>query len=253
MNKKKIITVAVCIVLWVAIWQIASVIINNEIFLPGPVKVSESFFSLAKTSDFYAGISFSAGHIALGFIIGVSLGIILAIISSLSAYAETFISIPVKILRTVPVASFVILALLWVNAENLSVLISAFMVCPVIYTNVLTGLKNTEIKMLQMAQIFRFTRSKKIWYVYLPAVYPQLHSAMITCAGLAWKSGIAAEIIGLIRHSIGNRLYQSKIYLQTDELFAWTITIIIISLIFEQLLKLLLKLIAKSFGGVTND
>jgi len=66
---------------------------------------------------------------------------------------------------------------------------------------------------------------------------------------LAWKAGVAAELIGYPAGSMGEQLYYSKFFLETDTLFAWTVVIIILSVSFEKLFLLLLKLI---FKGVEN-
>ncbi len=168
-------------------------------------------------------------------------GIILALISYLNAGIETVLALPIRIIKAVPVASFIILALLWLSSTYLSILISFLMVLPIVYTNVLTGLKNADLQLLEMAHCYNMSLHNKILYLYVPAALPYLTSALNTGAGLAWKSGIAAEVIGITKNSIGNHLYQSKIYLETTELFAWTIAVIIISILFEKVISLIIK------------
>ena len=253
MKAKKIITTIVCIAIWLGIWYAVSLAVDKEIFLPSPAAVCKSFAELAVTKDFYMSILISFKGVMLGFLIGVAGGILLSVLSFCCDYFEAFISIPIRIIRAVPVASFVILALLWLKSSALSVLISAMMVLPIIYSNILSALKQTDRKMLEFAKVYRLSALKKIRYIYIPSVINPLIAATSVAVGFAWKSGIAAEIIGLIRGSIGNELYKSKLYLETPNLFAWTICIIIVSVLCEKILTALLRGATKTLGGAVNE
>lgn len=253
MKVKKIITTIICIALWLGIWYAVSFAVDMEIFLPSPSSVCRALIGLVSTKDFYLSILLSLKGIMLGFLIGAGCGILLAVMSFCCSYFETFINIPVRIIRAVPVASFVILALLWLRSSALSVLISAMMVLPIIYSNVLSALKQTDHKMLEFAKVYRLSVLKKIRYIYIPSVIRPLIAAASVATGFAWKSGIAAEIIGLIRGSIGNELYKAKLYLETSKLFAWTICIIVVSVLCEKIITALLKTAGRALGGTTNE
>ncbi|CDC36553.1 aBC transporter permease protein cysTW family [Butyrivibrio sp. CAG:318] len=253
MKAKKIITTIVCISIWLIIWYAVSLAVGKDIFFPAPDAVIRALVSMASTSGFYADILYSMRGIMAGFIIGMLSGIMLAIPSFCCYYLEAFINIPVKVIRAVPVASFVILALLWLKSSALSTLISASMVMPIIYSQMLSALKNTDRKMLEFAKVYRLSLMKCIRYIFIPSVMPSLVSAASVAVGFAWKSGIAAEIIGLIRGSIGNELYKAKLYLETPKLFAWTITIIIVSVACEKLITLLLHIVSNSLGGSSHE
>ena len=114
------------------------------------------------------------------------------------------------------------------------------MVVPIIYTNVLKGLENMDKELLEMAAIFKVSNIKKVLYIYIPSVMPFFVSGISIGIGFCWKSGIAAEVIGLPSNSIGENLYNAKIFLDTTSLFAWTTAMIIISIIYE---KIIIKLI----------
>lgn len=242
----------ISIIIWILIWFIAAFFIDNEILLPSPAAVTRTLFELMSRKDFYVSILFSLRGIAVGFLTGLFSGILLAVLSYINSFVSSFISIFIKCIKSIPVASFVILVLFWISGKELSILISAMIVLPVIYTNVLSGLAGTDIKMLEFAKIFRMSFFKKIRYIYIPSIMPALISACSVTIGYAWKSGVAAEIIGLINNSIGNELYKTKLYLETPQLFAWTITIIFISFICEKAVILVLTLINHKIGGFTN-
>lgn len=231
----------VSILLWIAIWTIAAKIIDRELFLPGPLLVLSALYRLSASRIFWLSVLNSMKNILAGFFLAILSGLILSVVSYRLRFVRDFISLPLRIIRTVPVASFIILALLWVSSNRLSMLISFLMVIPIVYENILEGLLNIDPSLLEVLYIARTPALKKIKLVYIPCLLPHLSSSLSTGIGLAWKSGIAAEVIGISRNSIGNHLNQAKIYLQTPELFAWTITVIIISLIFEGAVKAVLK------------
>lgn len=224
------------LLLWLGVWQLAAAVVDNKIFLPEPALVFSCLIRLAGTPDYWICVGSSMRNILTGYLSAVAAGIILAWIAYMSPAAKAVISLPLMIIRAVPVASFIILALLWISSRHLSILISFLMVLPIVYTDILAGFSGIQNELLEMAAVFRMPLSKKITHIYLPSLSGHMFSALSTGAGLAWKSGIAAEVIGIARSSIGNRLYQSKIYLETPELFAWTITVIAISLVFEKLI-----------------
>ena len=146
-------------------------------------------------------------------------------------------------------ASIVILALVWISSRNLSVIISFMMVFPIVYSNVLEGIRNTDGKLLEAADIYRVRRVKRIRYIYLPSVVPYFSASVKAALGLAWKSGIAAEVISLPDGSIGERVYEAKIYLSTPDLFAWTLVIIVLAFLFERFFLLLTAALSRRIEG----
>ena len=234
---------------WIAVWQIASMIVDKEMLLASPFAVTGTLIELIGKIIFWKSIMNSSIKIISGFCLAIVFGILFAIMSYVSIVLRELISPIMKIIKATPVASFIILALLWVRSTNLSVLISFLMVLPVIYSNVLQGLHSTDPKLLEMAKIFRIYWAKKIRYIYFPAVIPYFVTASSVSLGFCWKAGIAAEVIGLPKNSIGRQLYDAKLYLMTKELFAWTLIIICISMVFEKLVMWSLKLLQTRLAG----
>lgn len=232
------------ILIWLFIWHIVASYIDNELFLPEPSKVFDVLFNTLLPSEiFWASLLSSLTHICTGFFIGCITGILFAVLASLNTILEAFIWFPVKVMKSVPVASFVILVLLWLDADDLAVFIPSMIVLPTLYINTLTGIKQTGSSLLDMAMLFRVPLLKRIVHIYIPNTIPYILSACSLAMGMAWKAGVAAEIIGLAKDSIGNELYKAKIYLMTPELFAWTIVIVVLSILCESTIKLLIKLI----------
>ena len=169
------------------------------------------------------------------------LGITLAALAGRFRWVETLLWPFLVTIKTVPVASFVVICLIWLSAENLSVFISFLIVLPVVYGNVLEGLKSEDKLMLEVGTVFKIPPLRKVLYIHLPQLKPFLMSACATALGMAWKAGVAAEIIGTPDGSIGKQLFYSKIYLDTDDLLCWTVIIVIISVLFEKLFMLGLR------------
>jgi len=226
---------------WILLWEIASRIINQELFLPSPKAVLVTVVELGRNSRFWMSIVNSFIRIISGFFLGLVTGSIFAILSYKSRIIYELLSPLMKIIKATPVASFIILALVWISSVNLSILIAFLMVLPVSFSNVLHGLKSTDKKLLEMAKVFRLSRWKCIKAIYFPAILPFVMSAVSIGLGFSFKSGIAAEVIGRPANSIGLNLYEAKLYLMIKELFAWTLVIIIISVLFERMIMRILR------------
>lgn len=239
--------IAVCF--WLLLWEIISRVINQDILLASPVSVVVTLMEFIKSIDFWQTILFSCVRIVSGFALALIVGSILAILSYRIRLVKELFGPLFHVIKSIPVASFIILALVWIKSRNLSVLIAFFMVVPIVYINVEQGLRCTDEKLLQMAKVFKIKRWKKIKAIYVPSVMPHFISAVSVGMGFCWKSGIAAEVIGIPIGSIGEKLYEAKLYLMTKELFAWTIVIVIISVVFEKSIMMLIKL----FQGNTDD
>lgn len=219
---------------WLLIWQLASMWIGQEILLVSPVTVVITLIRLAGGAQFWLSVASSMLRIIGGFLLAVVLGAALAGLSAALGRLREFLLPFVATVKSIPVASFVILVLIWVSSRNLSVLISFLMVFPVIYTNVLDGISQTDRGLLEMAEVFGIPFGRRLRTIYVSQVLPYFRTGCSLALGLCWKAGVAAEVIGIPQNSIGENLYNAKIYLDTPALFAWTLVIICISVLFEK-------------------
>lgn len=229
---------------WLCLWQAAAFFIDNNIILVGPVEVFRCLAGLLFLPDFWKSIAGSFGKISAGFLTAFFSGVLTGSLAWRFSFVRELLNPVISAVKSIPVASFVILSLIWIGSENLSVFIAFLVVFPMIYTGTIAGLSSTDKQLLEMAQVFSMPARKKLWYIYRPALIPYLSSSCNTALGMSWKSGIAAEVIGVPASSIGENLYMAKIYLSTEELFAWTLVIIVISALFEKLFLMLLNLAA---------
>jgi len=235
-NKKKRQPIRVWAVLfWLLAWQALSVYIGHEILLSSPLSVVNRLGSLVIEQEFWASILFSFQRIVTGFFLAVLLGVLLAAFAARFRLIEDLLAPAILFINGTPVASIIILLLIWVTSQNLSILISFLMVLPIIYTNILSGIKSTDVQLLEMAEVFKMPTRRRVIYIYISQVLPFFKSACLVGLGLCWKSGIAAEIIGIPSGSIGASMHQARIFMATPDLFAWTVTIIVISALFERM------------------
>lgn len=222
------------IIFWLLLWTVLGKVVGEVLLLPTPTDVARAFIPLLTDESTYISISITLFKI----ISGLFLAFLCAFLSSFLSYVnKTFRALSAsitRIIRATPVASIVILLLVWIESRNLSVVISFLMVFPIVHENILKGLDETDDDLLEAASSYHVSAIKKARYVYLPAVIPYFESALSLSVGLSFKSGIAAEVISLPSGSIGERLYEAKVYLETPELFAWTIMIIALSFLLEK-------------------
>lgn len=213
---------------------------GTSLLLPSPAETFLRLRQLLGDPSFYSIIGHTFLRIFSGFLLGTAAGCILGGLTAFSPLLYRFFALPMNTIKSTPVASFVILALVWIKGENLSTFIAFLMVLPVIWQSVHTGLGSADPELLEMARVYRFSRGKKLRYLYLPAALPYLISAMRVGLGFSWKSGIAGEVIAIPSQAIGTQLYNAKIYLDMPGLFAWTIVIILLSAAIERVVLFLL-------------
>ncbi len=234
-SKNRYIKYIIISAIWLIIWEAASLLIHNSILLTGPLEVLITLLEKCTTLSFWASVGMSLLRIAIGFTIGSALGLLLGILSYKWALVEDFLKPLMAFLKAAPVASFVVLFLIWWHSDRLSVAVCICVVMPQIYVNFLQGLKNTDPLLLEMADVYNMHPINRYHFIYRPAVRPYLEGAVKIAATMAWKSSVAAEVIGTPATTIGEALYMSKIYLDTAGVLAWTLAIIIISVLCERL------------------
>ncbi len=235
---------------WLLIWQAASLYMGNRILLVGPGETLLALLDDIRSAAFWQAVGTSSLRILSGFFAAFICGLFLGALTVRFPLAGEILAPVFSLIKSVPVASVVILLLIWTSSRYLSTAVSFMIVLPTVYFSARAGIASADIRLLEMARVFRIRPGKKLWYIYRPAVMPYLISSCRTALGMSWKSGVAAEVIGVPDHTIGERLYMAKIYLETGELFAWTLVILGVSLASERLfLQLLGRLSGSRRGG----
>lgn len=229
------------VLFWLALWQGAAMFTGNSIILASPLETGKALFSQLFLAEFWSVVFSSCLRISLGFLGAFLLAAVFGAAAYFLRSLRELLSPAVLLMKSVPVVSFVILALIWAGSKRLSIFISFVVVFPMIYESVLSGLSSADSGLLEMAQVFRIPFTGKFRFIYLPALLPYLAANCRSAIGMGIKSGIAAEVIGIPEHSMGEQLYTAKIYLETDRLFAWTAVIIAMSWLLERCFLILIE------------
>jgi len=242
-----------CIVLvfWLCVWQALSLLVDSSLLLPSPVAVLTRLGQLVLTAPFWHIVLASLLRILCGTVAAVALGCLLAVVCCRWRLVNDLLSPLLTIVKSTPVASFILLLLIWIGRDVLPAVIVILMVLPVVWGNVCAGIRTTDPLLLRTAKVFGFSRWRTLRRVYIPWVMPHFLSACRTSLGLAWKSGIAAEVLTVPALSMGKMLYESKLYLETEALFAWTVMVILCSLLIEKVLMAAIGRLGKAYtlGG----
>ena len=220
-------------------WLLSAQLINKELILPSPLLVISKIATMITTSAFWSHTLVTFLRIVVGYLIGLIMAVILAALTYNYEICDTILSPVIRIVRATPVASFIILILLWAGRDYLPSVIVALMVIPVVWENLVTSYQNTDENLIEMAESYHMPRLSQFWHIRVPASLTAFTSAALTAMGLAWKSGIAAEVLSQPKTAIGTQLYYSKVYLETSELFAWTIVVVLLSLLIERIVIML--------------
>lgn len=240
---------ALTLAFWVAVWAALALLVNRELLLPAPWVVVRRLGELAVTAAFWRITAVSIGRVLLGITAAVALGTGMAVACAASKTADALLRPLMTVVKSTPVASFVVLALVWIARDWLPVFISLLMVLPVVWSNVCTGIRSTDPALLELAQVYGWPRGRILRRIYLPGVRPHFLSALRSGIGFGWKSAIAAEVLTVPHSAIGRMIYESKLYLQTTDLFAWTLAVILLSVGLEWLVLRALTPRGKGGGG----
>ena len=235
---------------WVAVWQGVAVAVDQEILVAAPAQVLARAADLGVTADFWATVWHTSARIGVGFVAAAVVGVLTATLASTVRAVDALLSPLITAIRSTPVVSFIILVLLWADSRRLAVVISFLMVMPIIHTTVLVGIAGRDRAMLEVATVFRVPWQRRVAAIDVPAVLPFFLAGCRVGVGLAWKSGIAAEVIGLPRGSIGERLYDAKLLLSTPDVFVWTGVVVGLAYGFERLIDALLRRVERAPGRV---
>ena len=224
------------LIFWITLWEILALIINQEIYLPSPVSAFKALWKILFLKETYITIAYSIYRTLAGFLLSCAAGIFLGYFCGINKTVYDFFSPFVNALRSVPIMSIIIIALMWFKSTNVPIFVAFLMCFPIIWVSAVEGIRNTDKKLLEMCKIYKIKNIRIIKSVYYYSALPYIKAAMISALGTGWKVTSAAEVLSLPKYAIGSHLYDSKVYLNIPDLFAWTVIIVALSFIFEKLL-----------------
>jgi len=247
-NLRKLAATLLVLSFWLAVWFLIAIIVNKEILVASPLQVAERLGDLLPNPDFQKSVAFSVIRIFLGFLAGVVVSILLSLLTSFSKIARALLEPLLHVIKSTPIASFILLTLVWLDRQILPSFIAFLMVLPILWANITTGIKETPKSLIEVADVFGANEKQKIGIVYIPSAMPYFLAGCRSCLGLAWKAGVAAEVLCTPRDSIGKLLFESKIYYDTTGIFAHTLVIIVLSIVIEKLVIAWFRPLEKRFG-----
>lgn len=226
---------------WLAVWQVVYWYVDQPILVASPLQVLQTLLHLIQQRAFWQASATSLLRVAIAFVLAVVTGTVLAVATSASPWLRALIAPAMGVARATPVASFIILALLWMQKGAVPVLMAWLVVLPMVWGNVVQGIDQIDQKLMQMAAVYGFGWKKTLLRVCVPSVMPYFIAACTSAMGMAWKAGIAAEVLAMPHRSIGMGLYNSKVYLEIPALFAWTAVVILLSMLIEKAMVALIR------------
>ena len=227
------------------VWQCAAWAVGSKLLLPSPIETAGELIRLCGTAVFWKSCALTLLRVFAGFALGLIAGSALGVLTAVSPFAEQLLSPIRSVIKAAPVTSFIILVLLYLTSSLTPLFIAFLMVAPIAWANVSSGIIATDRQLIEMADVFGFTKGEKLRSVYFPSVLPHFVSACTTGLGFAWKAGVTAEVIAHPAFGMGKAIYESKLYLETPELFAWTAAVIIMSFALEKLFVFALGRVVK--------
>lgn len=239
------------VLFWLIAWQAVAWTVNRPLLLAGPLETLGALSQLVVTPGYWASAGLSALHIALGFFAGLLLGLGLAVPAAAHPALGAFLEPPLLALKAVPVACLVVILLLWVGSAGVGVACTFIVVLPAYYFSALGALQSRNKTLEDALSVQGLRGSRKALALLWPQMIGYLSATSKVCVGMAWKAGVAAELIALSGITLGAQVYQAKLLLETSQLMAWTITIVACAYLSERLFLALLDASAQaSFAWV---
>ena len=238
---KKAVRYVTVAVIWLAVWEIAAICVGEGILLPRVEDTASALVRTGAKSETWLSVGASVLRVTGGIITGMLTGCVLGAVCAFSRFLDDLFTPLVTVIKATPVASFIILAFVWIPVNLVPVFTAFLIVTPIFHTNVFTALKNTDRNMLELAQVYKMSFIRRLTEIYIPSAAAAFTSALTSSVGMGWKASVAAEVICRNRQSIGGGLYSAKISLDTADVFAWTVLVVVLSLVFEKSAIALIK------------
>ncbi len=241
----KIAKTIISLVVILLAWELIALIINDSFFMPDIIQTSKSLINILFSNTFVKVIFTALYRVLTGLILGILFGILLATLCHKVDLINTIISPIISIMKATPVACIIVLLWIRMSYTEIAVFVVVLMILPIVWQNVYDGYKAIDESLIEVADVFELSRLQRLRVLVVPSILSYLLPAIITSVGLAWKAEIAAEI--MTNSNIGRLIYDFKtVSYDTASIFAWTVIIVSLSIVFEKATKYFL-------GRLIND
>ncbi len=225
------------VILLLLIWKVVSWWVAGYEIVPSPEYTFLSLIKIFGTGNFWPSVGLTISRGLAGFVIALFLSILVGIPAGLNSSFFHFINPLLVTIRSTPVISLILLAIIWFGNDLVPVFIAVLTMFPIICLNIIEGIRNVDKDLLSMASIYKVPRKRLLPEVYLPSVAPWLLSGISNAMGFGWRAIIIGEVLSQPRFGIGTMMQRAEIFLLVNELIAWTVIAIIISYIFELIIR----------------
>jgi NitT/TauT family transport system permease protein len=222
-------------------WELLSLSFSSRQILPGPVDTLKALISISGKPGFLPALGITLFRGLIGFFFAFIAAILIGIPAGLNAGIEAGFKPILITIRSTPVVSIILLALIWFKAENVPVFIGFLTMFPILAINISQGIRETETTYIQMAKLYQVKKHRVLTDIYWPSILPFLYSGISTATGFGWRSVIIGEVLSQPRYGIGAMMQDAQSYLLVSEVIAWTLVAILISSVFEWMIRLFQK------------
>lgn len=225
------------VIFLLAVWKMVSLAAGSPFIFPGPETTLFALWHLLGQPEFWPALGYTVSRGLLGFFISCLLGLIFGLAGGLSRTIFGLLQPIMTVIRSTPVMSVVILAIIWTNSNLVPVLVCLLIAFPILYGNVVEGIRQVDIELAQMATVYQVGSRRQFFELYLPAIIPYIMAGASSAMGITWKVIIAAEVLCQPLSAVGTQMMWAKMNLDTPQVLAYTVVLITISYLFEHLMR----------------
>lgn len=235
-TKHKLISILAVIFL-IGIWQLVSMIAGSSHIFPSPSQTLIAFVEIIRSETFIPSIGSTIIRGIIGFIIALILAFMLGIPAGMSRSVFLFINPILVSIRSTPVISIILLAIIWLGNQRVPVFIALLTMFPIICGNIIEGIRNVDKSLIEMGGVYKVGKRKILTGISIPSIIPFLTGGISNALGFGWRAIIIGEVLSQPSMGIGSRMQDAQTFLMVSDLIAWTLIAIIISSVFEWIMR----------------
>ncbi|ADL53812.1 ABC transporter permease [Clostridium cellulovorans] len=238
-NKEKLIA----IIVFLSVWEVASLIIDNEIYLPSLRIVAIDFLKIIEDKDFGITLYSTLYRTVVSFWLALAIAVIFGGLALMNMSIRNLLVPLNAIAKSMPTMILVVLSLIWVDKDNAPLVVGVAIALPIVYDTILSSIERIDKNIVEMLNVYRVNRLEKFKHIYLPTVAYSLVGILSSTISLILKVVIAGEVHGQPRYGIGAMVQIEKVNFNTPAIFSWILIIALIGLIFQGVETLISKLL----------
>jgi len=231
--------ISLCVILLlIFVWEWVSRAFHSQQILPGPGDTLTALIRITGTPDFVSSLGDTIFRGFIGFVIAFLGAVLVGIPSGINSGIEAAFKPVLITIRSTPVVAIILLALIWFRSEQVPVFIGFLSMFPILTINITQGIRETDPMIVEMAHVYNISDRRILTDIYWPSIMPFLYSGISTSIGFGWRAVIIGEVLSQPRYGIGSMMQNAQSYLLVSDVIAWTIIAILISAVFEWIIRL---------------